>query len=381
MPTSATDGTELSAVAELARRFFLEEVSPHEGEHAEQGHPDRSLYRRAGELGLLGMSIPEQFGGGGGDFGHLALLIHEQITSGVTSLGLAITEGIVAHYLLAYATEEQKQRWLPRLCSGQWVGSIAMTEPGTGSDLQAIATRARLVGDEYLVSGAKTFITNGWLCDLVIIVARTGADTGASGISLLVAEISEDTPGFRRGRLLKKVGQKGQDTAELFFDGLRIPAANMLGGVPGMGFYQLMEQLPQERLLTAIIAQAMTEKAVEAAVEYTKTRHAFGKPLFAMQNTRFELAECATIARVNRCFLDQCIGLQRTGTLDAVTASMAKYWVTDRAAEVIDRCQQLFGGYGYCLEYPIAHLYADNRILRVLAGANEVMKELIARSL
>lgn len=368
-------------MAELARKYFANEVAPREEDHALAGHPDPALYRRAGELGLLGMSIPECFGGGGGDFGHLAVLIDEQIRAGVSSMGFAITEGIVAHYLLAYASEEQKQRWLPRLCSGEAVGAIAMTEPGTGSDLQAIRTRAVRQGDEFLVSGAKTFITNGWLCKLLIIAARTGEDESASGISLLVAEVDDDTPGFRRGRILKKIGQKGQDTAELFFDELRIPAANVLGATVGRGFYQLMEQLPQERLITAIIAQAMSETALAATIDYTKTRNAFGKPLFAMQNTRFELAECATITRINRGFLDDCIATHCQGGLDAVTASMAKYWITDRTAEVVDRCQQLFGGYGYCLEYPIAGLYADNRVLRVLAGANEVMKELIARSL
>ncbi len=368
-------------MAELARGYFTREVLPHEARHAEQGHPDPALYRRAGELGLSGMSIPEEFGGGGGDFGHLAVLVHEQVSCGAGSMGFAVSEGIVAHYLLAYATDEQKRRWLPKMCSGEWVGAIAMTEPGTGSDLQAIATRAVRDGDDYLVSGAKTFITNGWLCKLLIIAARTGEGEGASGISLLVAEVDDGTPGFQRGRILHKVGQKGQDTAELFFDQLRIPAENVLGGATGQGFYQLMAQLPQERLITAVIAQAMTETAVAAAVEYTKTRNAFGKPLFALQNTRFELAECATIARVNRCFLDQCIAEHRAGGLDATTASMAKYWITDRTSEVVDRCQQLFGGYGYCTEYPIANLYADNRVLRVLAGANEVMKELIARSL
>ncbi|MBS9534805.1 acyl-CoA dehydrogenase family protein [Mycobacterium sp. M1] len=381
MPTTIEVDSELSAVAELARNYFTSEVLPNEPRHAEQGHPDPALYRRAGELGLSGMSIPEEFGGGGGDFGHLAVLVHEQVSAGAGSLGFAISEGIVAHYLLAYASDEQKHRWLPKLCSGEWVGAIAMTEPGTGSDLQAISTRAVRDGDDYVVSGAKTFITNGWLCKLLIIAARTGEGEGAQGLSLLVAEVDDDTPGFQRGRILHKVGQKGQDTAELFFDQLRIPAANLLGGVPGKGFYQLMAQLPQERLITAIIAQAMSETALTAAVEYTKSRTAFGKPLFALQNTRFELAECATINRINRCFLDQCIADHRAGGLDATTASMAKYWITDRTSEVVDRCQQLFGGYGYCTEYPIANLYADNRVLRVLAGANEVMKELIARSL
>jgi acyl-CoA dehydrogenase len=372
---------ELEAVRALARAYFEREVAPNEEKHAEQGHPDKSLYARAGRLGLLGMSVPEEYGGGGGTFANLAVLIQEQIPSGAGSMGFAVSEGIVAHYLLAYATEGQKKRWLPKLCSGEWVGSIAMTEPGAGSDLQAIATRAQRVGDEYLVSGAKTFISNGYLCDLLIIAVKTDTSLGAAGISLLVAEVGDDTPGFTRGRILRKVGQHGQDTTELFFDELRVPAANLLGGQEGRGFAQLMTQLPQERLLTAIIAQALTDTAVALAIDYTKQREVFGRPLFAMQNTRFELAACATIARVGGTFLDDCIERHLRGELDAATASMAKYWITDRTGEVVDRCQQLFGGYGYCLEYPIARLYLDNRVLRVLAGANEVMKELIARSL
>ena len=372
---------ELEAVRALARTYFEKEVTPNEERYAAQGHPDKSLYARAGQLGLLGMSVPEEYGGGAGTFANLAVLIAEQVRAGADSMGFAVSEGIVAHYLLAYATEEQKKRWLPKLCGGEWVGSIAMTEPGTGSDLQAITTRARRVGDEYLVTGAKTFISNGRLCDLLIIAAKTDTSLGAAGVSLLVAEVGDDTPGFARGRILRKLGQKSQDTTELYFDELRVPAAHLLGGQEGRGFYQLMEQLPQERLLTAIIGQAITEAAVALAVDYTKERQVFGRPLFALQNTRFELAECATIARVNGVFLDDCIERHLRGELDAATASMAKYWITDRTGEVVDRCQQLFGGYGYCVEYPIARLAVNNRVLRVLAGANEIMKELIARSL
>lgn len=372
---------DLRDVAHLLQDYFVKEVAPREEKFKAQGHPDRDLYERAGELGLSGMSIPEQYGGGGGTFANLALLLHEQAAADAPSMGFAVSEGIVAHYLLAYASEEQKLRWLPKLCSGEWIGAIAMTEPGTGSDLQSITTRARRDGDHYLVNGSKIFISNGQLCDLLIIAVKTDTAQGAKGISLLVAEVNDDTPGFTRGRNLEKVGLKGQDTSELFFEDLRIPAENVLGGVEGQGFYQLMKQLPQERLITAIMAQAMSEAAVTAALEYTKDREAFGKPLFELQNTRFELAECATIARINRVFLDDCIVKHTNGELDAATASMAKYWITDRTGEIIDRCQQLFGGYGYCLEYPIAGMYADNRVLRVLAGANEVMKELIARSL
>jgi len=372
---------DLRDVAALLQDYFVKEVAPLEEKFQAQGHPDRELYGRAGELGLCGMSIPEQYGGGGGTFANLALLLQEQSAAGAGSLGFAVSEGIVAHYLLAYATEEQKLRWLPKLCSGEWIGSIAMTEPGAGSDLQGISTRARLEGDHYVVNGSKIFISNGQLCDLVVIAVKTDTSQGAKGVSLLVAEVGDETPGFTRGRNLAKIGLKGQDTSELFFDGLRIPAANILGGTEGQGFYQLMNQLPQERLITAIMAQGIAEAALAATLEYTKGREAFGKPLFELQNTRFELAECATINRVNRVFLDDCITRHVAGGLDAATASMAKYWITDRTGEVVDRCQQLFGGYGYCLEYPIAGMYADNRVLRVLAGANEVMKELIARSL
>jgi len=379
--SSAWIDEDLHDVAALAKDFFTREVAPLESKFKEQGFPDKALYARAGELGLCGMSIPEEYGGGGGTFANLAVLLQEQTRADAGSLGFAVSEGIVAHYLLAYASEEQKQRWLPKLCSGEWVGAVAMTEPGTGSDLQAVTTRAVRDGGDYLVTGSKIFISNGQLCDLVVIVAKTDTSQGAKGISLLVAEVDGETPGFQRGSNLDKLGLKGQDTSELFFDNLRVPADNVLGGVEGQGFYQLMNQLPQERLITAILAQAMSEAAVAATLEYTKTREAFGKPLFELQNTRFELAECATITRVNRVFLDDCIARHVGGGLDASTASMAKYWITDRTSEVVDRCQQLFGGYGYMMEYPIAGMYADNRVLRVLAGANEVMKELIARSL
>ncbi|AXH96281.1 acyl-CoA dehydrogenase family protein [Ornithinimicrobium avium] len=371
---------DLEDVRHLVATYFAKDVLPSAARHLEQGHPDRELYRRAGEVGILGMSVPAAYGGGGGTFAHEAVLIEEQVRAGDVSMGFAVDVGIAAHYLAAYATEEQKLRWLPEVCRGESVLSIAMTEPGTGSDLQAITTRAVREGEEYVISGAKTFISNGHLCDLVIIAARTG-EAGAAGISLIVAEVDDDTPGFTRGRILGKMGQKGQDTAELFFDGLRVPAGNLLGPTEGQGFYQLMEQLPQERLITAVIAQASIESAVAKTIDYTKERHAFGKPLLALQNTRFELAECATISRVCRTFLDDCIEKHVAGQLDATTASMAKYWISDQATIVADRCLQLFGGYGYMDEYPISHIYTDVRVLRILAGANEVMKELIARSL
>jgi long-chain-acyl-CoA dehydrogenase len=371
---------ELEQVRSLAASYFTKEVLPNVPKHVAQGYPDKALYRRAGELGLLCMSIPEAYGGAGGTFAHETVLIEEQVRAGDPSMGFAVHNTIVAHYVLAYASEAQKQKWLPKLASGEWVGAIAMTEPGTGSDLQAISTRAVREGDFYRVSGAKTFISNGYVCDFLIIAVRTG-DKGHAGISLVCAEVSDTTPGFERGRILEKLGGKGQDTTELFFDDLKVPAVNLLGGEEGQGFIQLMQQLPQERLSTAVIAMASLERAVEVTLDYTKQRQVFGKPLFAMQNTRFELAECATLRRVCRAFMDDCIEAHLAGRLDVATAAMAKYWITDQACIVADRCLQLFGGYGYMKEYPIAHLFADTRVLRILAGANEVMKELVARSL
>jgi acyl-CoA dehydrogenase len=372
---------ELKAVRDLARTFFTKEAAPLEEKFAKQGFPDKELWRRAGELGLLCVSIPEEYGGGGGTFVHEVVLIEEQMRAGAGGMAISVHSGIIAHYLLAYGSDEQKHRWLPQLASGEWVAAVAMTEPGTGSDLQNVQTRAVRDGDDYLISGSKTFITNGKNADLVVVVAKTDPTQGAMGVSLIVAEVSDDTPGFQRGRVLQKVGQKSCDTAELFFDEMRVPAANLLGPAEGQGFIQLMQQLPQERLIIAALSVPMMEAAVEVTTAYTKDRNAFGKPLFALQNTRFELAECATIARVSRVFLDDCIEKHLRGELDIETAAMAKYWLSDRQCEVVDRCVQLHGGYGYMLEYPIARLFADGRVQRIYGGANEVMKELIARSL
>lgn len=372
---------EVEAVRELADSFFTKEVVPHYERFVEQGHPDRDAYRKAGELGLLCASIPAEYGGGGGTFAHEAAIGEAQAKAGESSMGLVVHSGIVAHYILAYGTAEQKRDWLPKLASGERLGAIAMTEPGAGSDLQSITTRATPDGDEYVITGAKTFITNGGTADFVIIAAKTDTTQGAQGVSLIVAEVDEDTPGFRRGRVLQKVGLKAQDTAELFFDELRVPAANLLGRAEGQGFIQLMRQLPQERLLIAITAVAVMEMAVATTTAYAKERQAFGKPLFELQNTRFELAECATLSRVSRVFLDDCIVRHMRGELDVGTAAMAKYWLTDRQCEVVDRCMQLFGGYGYMLEYPIARMFIDGRVQRIYGGANEVMKELVARTM
>lgn len=372
---------ELADLTALAREFFGKEVAPRYAEFAAAGRPDRALYRRAGELGLLCMSIPEEYGGGGATFAHEAVLFREQARSAELSMQLGVHSGIVPHYLLAYAGEAQKRRWIPKLASGEWIGAIAMTEPGTGSDLQSIATRAVREGEEYVISGAKTFISNGATCDLLIVAAKTDPTKGASGISLLVAEVGDDTPGFERGRNLKKIGQKGQDTTELFFDGLRVPAENLLGGVEGAGFAQLMTQLPQERLIVGAAALGAVEAAYEHTLTYVKERQAFGKPLFGLQNTRFELADIATTVEVMRAFVTDAIDRHVRGELDVKHAAMVKLWCSEQQTQVVDRCLQLHGGYGYMEEYPIARLFVDGRISKIYAGANEVMKDLIARFL
>ncbi|WP_040778068.1 acyl-CoA dehydrogenase family protein [Nocardia pneumoniae] len=381
MARAAWSDDEVEAVRDLARTFFEKEVVPHEEKFVAQGHPDRALYNRAGELGLLCPAIPVEYGGGGGTFAHEAAIIEEQARAGDGSMGIPVHSSIIAPYLNEFGSEELKRRVLPKAASGDMVLAIGMTEPSTGSDLQNIKTRAVRDGDEYVITGSKIFITNGWLCDGIVIAAKTDPTKGAAGVSLIFAEVADDTPGFTRGRILNKIGGKAQDTAELFFDGLRVPAANLLGGAEGQGFYQMMRLLAQERLVTAIIAVAMMEKAVRLTLDYTKGREAFGKPLFAMQNTKFELAECATIATVSRTFLDDCISKHLRGELDVPTAAMSKYWLTDQLGIVVDRCLQLFGGYGYMTEYPISQLYTGARVLRILAGSNEVMKDLIARSL
>ena len=376
-PSWTTD--ELEAFREQVRRFVAAEVTPNEVRWAKQQHVDRDVWRKAGALGMLLPDVPSEHGGAGGSFAHLAIVGHELSRAGDTALAVFV-HAIVGHYVLNHGTDEQKRRYLPALASGEMVGAIAMTEPGAGSDLQGITTRAKRDGDDWVIDGAKTFISNGQLADLVIVVARTSDEPGAKGISLLLVE-TRGTKGYRVGRLLEKIGQKGQDTCELFFDGVRVPDDRVLGGVPGRGFYQLMHDLPYERTLIAVNAVASIERAVELTVAYARERRLFGKALLDMQNTRFVLAEAKTSAVVARSFVDRCIEAMLAGRMDAATASMAKYWTTDLQCKVIDDCLQLFGGYGYMLEYPIAQMYADARVQRIYGGANEVMKELIARSL
>jgi len=288
---------------------------------------------------------------------------------------------IVSHYIAGCGTQEQKHRWLPKLASGDLVGAIAMTEPGTGSDLQAVRTRAEHNGDHYILNGAKTFISNGHHCGLLIIVCKTDPSAGAKGISLIVAESPTELPGYKRGRLLHKIGQKGQDTAELFFENLRIPTENLLGEREGQGFYQLMNQLPRERLIIGLAAIAAAEAAMHHTLDYVRQRKAFGKTLLEFQNTRFKLAERQTELTIGRVFIDYCIQQLMAGKLDAATASMAKWWGTQKQCEIVDECLQFFGGFGYMTEYPIARMYQDARVQKIYGGTNEIMKELIARSL
>jgi acyl-CoA dehydrogenase len=371
---------DLDAFRDLAHTFSQKELAPHQERWAEAKQVDRELWRKAGEVGLLCLSIPEEYGGGGGTFAHEAILLEEQAKAGDDAWGNAVHSGIVAHYLLSCGTEDQKRRYLPRLASGELVGAIAMTEPGTGSDLQNVAAKAIRDGDHYVLNGAKTFITNGAQAELIIVVAKTNPAEKAQGVSLLLVE-TEGAEGFRRGRVLDKVGLKGQDTAELFFDDVQVPVENLLGGTEGLGFVHLMQQLPQERLIIAVSAVAAMEAAVEMTVAYTKERTAFGREVFNFQNTRFTLAEAATEVAVCKAFLDSCVERHLRGELDVTGAAMVKWWTTDRLSRVVDECLQLFGGYGYMTEYPISRAWTAARVQRIFGGTNEIMKEIISRSL
>lgn len=360
-------------------KFFERELVPHREAWTAQGLVDRSAWTRCGEIGALCASIPEHYGGAGGTFAHEAVILEREVATGSPNFGLVVHNAIVAHYVLAYGTEEQRSRWLPRMATGELVGAICMTEPNTGSDLQAIRTSARREGDAYVINGSKTFVTNGQHANLICVVVKTDATARARGTSLIMVEAP--TEGFRRGRNLHKLGLKCNDTSELFFDEVRVPATNLLGGHEGAGFFQLMEQLPRERLAIAVAAVASMERALELTVAYVKEREVFGKRLMDLQNTRFVLAECATKTHIARTFLDECIVAIDQGELSTERASMLKYWSTEEQGRVIDACVQLHGGYGYMLEYEIARLYADARVSRIFAGSNEIMKELISRGL
>ncbi|CRK58355.1 Butyryl-CoA dehydrogenase [Alloactinosynnema sp. L-07] len=370
---------DLDAFRDLAKNFCEKELTPNVERWMENHEVDRDLWRKAGEVGLLCLSIPEEYGGGGGTFAHETVLVEQQARAGDSGWGVLLHNGIVAHYILAYGTEEQKHAWLPKMASGEWVGAIAMTEPGTGSDLQSVKTKAVRDGDEYVVSGSKTFITNGGQADVIIVVAKTDTSKGADGTSLIVVEA--DRPGFRRGRVLDKIGLKAQDTAELFFDNVRVPASNLLGSAEGQGFVQLMQQLPQERLIIGVTSVIAMELALETTLAYTKDRQAFGRPVYNFQNTKFKLAEIATEARIGRVFLDDCVAKHLKGELDIPTVAMLKWWTSERAMVAIDECLQLHGGYGYMNEYPIARMWTDQRVQKIYGGTNEIMKEIISRTL
>jgi acyl-CoA dehydrogenase len=341
---------------------------------------DRDMWTKAGAAGLLGLSIPEEYGGAGGDYRHEVVLMEQLGLKGVDGFGISLHNAIVMPYILEYGSEEQKKRWLPRLATGELVGAIAMTEPGAGSDLQGVKTTAKLVGNQYVINGSKTFITNGQTANLIIVVVKTDPEAGARGTSLIIVE-TDGAEGFERGRNLDKLGHEAQDTSELFFNDVKVPTENLLGGDEGRGFFQLMGQLPQERLNIAVQGMATIERALELTIAYVKERKAFGKAILDFQNTQFVLAECKTEATVARVFVNHCIEQHLAGKLDASTASMAKYWVTDLENKIVDRCLQLFGGYGFMNEYPIARMYRDSRVQRIYGGTNEVMKILIARTL
>lgn len=363
------------------RRFYAEAVMPHHERWEEQQYVDRDIWRRAGELGLLCLTTPEEYGGAGADRRYSVILFEEQARAGASGIGFFLHSDIVANYILNFGTAQQKARWLPPMSRGEIITAIAMSEPGIGSDLQNMKTRAIEDGEHYIVNGAKTFITNGWLSDLVIVAVKTGAtddDRGARSVTLLLIEA--DRPGFSKGRPLKKLGMKAQDTCELFFENVRVPKANVLGEV-GQGFVALMKELPWERMIIAISAIAGAAAALEETVQYARQRKVFGQSLATFQNTRFRCAELMSEIAIGQVFVDRCIELVLAGALSAEAAAAAKYWCTELQSRVVDQCLQLHGGYGYMLEYPIARAYVDSRAARIYGGSNEIMKELIARTL
>ncbi len=380
LPRPAWMSEDLVLLEEQSRRFFAAELVPHVERWHENGMMDREVWNKLGEAGLLCAGIPEEYGGAGGTFAHEAVINREIALAGLDCLGAPLHSGIVAPYIHRYGTEEQKRRWLPKLATGELVSAIAMSEPGTGSDLQGVRTTAKKSGNGYVLNGSKTFITNGQHANLIIVVAKTDPNAGHKGISLMVVE-TDDAQGFRRGRKLNKLGLDWADTSELFFEDVKLPAEALLGADEGQGFIQLMSELPQERLIVATAGVGMIERALRLTIDYVKERKAFGKAIVEFQNTQFVLAECKTEATIAKVFHDHCVERHVRRELDTTTASMAKYWITDLQNSIVDRCLQLFGGYGYMDEYPISRMYRDARVQRIYAGTNEIMKLLIARSL
>ena len=370
---------ELESLRATAVRFLETEMQPQDEAARQRGNMGHAIWRRAGELGLLCTDIPEDYGGGGGDFRHEAV-IHEEMARRALSGMSNSVHSIVAHYLLNHGTEAQKRKYLPAMARGELVGAIAMTEPGAGSDLQGVRTRAELRDGRYRINGSKTFITNGLLAGLILVVCKTDPAQGARGTSILIVE-TRDCAGFRVGRVLDKMGMKAQDTSELFFDDVTVPQDALLGGREGQGFYQLMGDLPYERLIIGLAALACMEGAYEATLAYVRERRAFGQAIADMQNTRFKLAEVATTLTVGRAFIDRCVEQLVAGTLDTATASMAKLWGSEAQGRVLDELVQLHGGYGYMNEYMVTRMYADARVQRIYGGTSEIMKEVIARAL
>ncbi len=372
---------ELNIFEDAVGRFFDQHAGPAQVQKwREAGIVERELWFKAAEAGLLGVSVSEAYGGAGGDFRHEAVIIEQMGLKGVEGFGIALHNGIVAPYIEAFGTEEQKQRWLPKIVSGEMVTAIAMTEPGAGSDLQGVRTTAKKQGNHYVISGQKTFITNGQTANLICVVCKTDPAAGAKGVSLLFVE-TDDADGFERGRNLDKVGHEAGDTSELFFNDVRVPTANLLGHDEGQGFYQLMQKLPQERLIIAWQGMSMIERALAVTIDYVKQRQAFGKRIIDFQNTQFKLAEAKTEATIAKVFINHCTELHLAGKLDPATVSMAKYWITDLQCKIIDECLQLHGGYGYMNEYAIGQMFKDSRVQRIYGGTNEIMKVLIARTL
>ncbi len=377
--TTAWFDDEHQLFAEVVKRFFADQLAPRIDDFVEQGVVDRDFWLAAGEAGLMGGSVPEQYGGSGGGRGFDAVVLYEQGQIGDSSWGYGI-QSIVIHYILKYGTDEQRSNWLPQLVSGDVIGALAMSEPGCGTDVQSIKTTAIKDGNQYRVSGSKMFITNGGSADLVVLATKTDSAERAKGVSLILVDTRE-TEGFRRGKNLAKLGLHGNDTAELFFDNAKVPLTNLLGAEEGQGFYQLMRQLPWERLLIAITALGAMDLALEQTLDYVKARRAFDQRIMDFQNTRFKLAEMKTKTEILRSFVNDCISRLEDDRLSAERASMAKYWGSETQNEVMNECLQLYGGYGYMMEYPIARLYADARVQMIYGGTNEIMKELIARSI